>query len=145
LAVRQARSKPVMEALRPYLMAMLAEISQKSPLALAIRYTLRHWEGPCVYLEDGRVSVDTNGVERGMRPISLGKKNSLFAGSEGGRESWAILASLINTAKLTDLDPFTYLADALDRMVTGETTIDRLDELLPWNWKADRAALPAAA
>ena len=145
LAVRQARSKPVMEALRPYLMAMLAEISQKSPLALAIRYTLLHWEGLCVYLEDGRVSVDTNGVERGMRPISLGKKNSLFAGSEGGGESWAILASLINTAKLNDLDPHTYLADALDRMVTGETTIDRLDTLLPWNWKADRAAVPAAA
>ena len=143
--LRQARSKPVMDALRPYLMEMLSQISQKSPLAGAIRYMLGHWEGLCLFLDDGRLAVDTNAVERGMRPISLGRKNSLFAGSEGGGESWATLASLINSAKLNDLDPYTYLADVLDRMVTGETTIDRLDTLLPWNWKADRAALPAAA
>jgi sulfite reductase alpha subunit-like flavoprotein len=87
-------------------------------------------------------------VEEGVqneRLVALGRKNALFAGSESGARTWAILASLINTAKLNDLDPHTYLADVLERMISGRTPVNRLDELLAWNWKAARAALATAA
>jgi hypothetical protein len=79
------------------------------------------------------------------RLIALGRKNALFAGSQSGARTWAILASLINTAKLNDLDPHTYLADVLERMISGRTPVNRLDELLAWNWKAARDALATAA
>ena len=79
-----------------------------------------------------------------MRPISLGRKNALFAGSSAGGESWAIHASLINSAKLNGLDPFTYLADVLERLVSCEVKANDLDRLLPWAWKAERDAASAA-
>ncbi|MCK1714331.1 MULTISPECIES: transposase domain-containing protein, partial [unclassified Bradyrhizobium] len=77
-------------------------------------------------------------VERSIKPIGLGKKNYLFAGSEGGAETWAILASLINSAKLQDIDPRHYLTDVLERIVSGRTKINQLHTLLPWNWKVER-------
>src|SRR3954466_11438605 len=79
------------------------------------------------------------------RLVALGRKNALFAGSESGARTWAILASLINTAKLNDLDPQTYLADVLERMISVRTPVNRLEELLAWNWKAARDALATAA
>ena len=136
LAARQRESKPLMEELKTRLTEVRRDISAKSPLAEAINYTLGHWEGLTVFLTDGRVEVDTNTVERSMRPIALGRKNSLFSGSEGGAESWAILASLLNTAKLNGLDPQTYLCDVLERIVSGRTKNHQLHELLAWNWKA---------
>jgi transposase len=89
-----------------------------------------------VFLTDGRVEVDNNTVERNTRPIPLGRKNALFAGSHTGGERWAILASLINTAKLHGIDPQSWLSDVLDRIVSGRTKANALGELLPWNWKA---------
>jgi transposase len=136
VAVRQAETKPLMAAFWSWLMQRLEEISAKSSLAKAIRYTLNHWEGLTVFLVDGRVEVDNNTAERSIRPIPLGRKNALFAGSHAGGERWAILASLINTAKLHALDPQTWLADVLDRMVSGRTKANALAELLPWNWRA---------
>ena len=135
LRVRQAETRILFDALKPWLMDRLAETSAKSALAKAIRYALGHWSGLGVFLTDGRVEVDNNTVERTIRPIGLGRKNALFAGSAGGGESWAILASLINTAKLHDIDPQTYLADVLERIVSGQTKINALHELLPWHWK----------
>ena len=79
------------------------------------------------------------------RAISIGKKNSLFCGNEGGGETWAILASLLNTCKLHGVDPEIYLTDVLERMVSGATKNNRLHELLVWNWKAAREAEKAAA
>ena len=117
-------------------MAQLERISGKSSLAEAIRYALRHWDGLGLFLDDGRVELDTNVVERSIRPIALGKKNSLFAGSDGGARYWAIAASLINTAKLNAVEPFAYLKDVLERVVTGRTKAHQLDDLLPWSWKA---------
>jgi transposase len=108
LAVRQAETQALFDAFKPWLMDRLSEISAKSALAKAIRYTLGHWSGLGVFLTDGRVEVDNNTVERTIRAISLGRKNALFAGSVVGGENWAILASLINSAKLHDLDPQTY-------------------------------------
>jgi hypothetical protein len=95
-------------------------------LAEAINYALNHWDGLTLFLRDGRVEVDSNSVERSMRPIAMGGRNSLFSGSEGGAESWAILASLVNTAKLDELDPQAYLTDVSERIVSGQTKSHRL-------------------
>ena len=138
LAVRQAETKPIMDELKTWAMATLKDVSTKSGLGKALRYMLGHWDGLNRLLADGRIEVDNNTVERQMRPISIGRKNALFAGSDAGAESWSIFASLINTAKLHEIDPQTYLTDVLERLVCGRTTINRLAELLPWTWKAAR-------
>ena len=101
-----------------------------------LKRSLSRTVGISLFLDDGRVELDTNVVERSIRPIALGKKNSLFAGSDGGARHWAIAASLINTAKLNAVEPFAYLKDVLERVVTGRTKAHQLDDLLPWSWKA---------
>ncbi|MBB4383575.1 hypothetical protein GGD61_008277 [Bradyrhizobium sp. SBR1B] len=123
---------------KPWLKARQLEVSKKSALGKAIRYTLNHWDGLTRFIDDGRIEIDSNTVERSIKPIGLGKKNYLFAGSEGGAETWAILAPLINTAKLHDVDPRHYLTDVLERIVSGRIKINQLNTLLPWNWKAAR-------
>jgi transposase len=145
LAVRRANTAPLMEELKTRLTCMVGKLFSQSPLAQAINYTLHHWDGLTVFLSDGRVEVDTNTVERSMRPIAMGRRNSLFAGNEGGAESWAILASLVNTAKLNDLDPQTYLADVLERIVSQRTKHHQLSELLAWNWRPGRERTDRAA
>jgi transposase len=139
-AVRQARSAPVMAALKTVLEEELSGLSTKSKTAEAIRYVLGHWAGLTLFLADGRLETDTNTVERSMRTIALGRRNSLFAGDDGGAESWAVLASLLNTCRLNEVDPFTWLDDVLERMVSGAVKANDLDQFLPWNWKAARAA-----
>jgi hypothetical protein len=145
LAARRTRTAPLMEALKARLTSMLGQLFSQSPLAGAINYALNHWDGLTLFLSDGRIEVDTNTVERSMRPIAMGRRNSLFSGSEGGAESWAILASLVNTAKLHELDPQAYLADVLERIVSGRTKSHQLHELLAWNWKAARERSAQAA
>jgi transposase len=144
-AVRQAETKPLMEALKVRLEAVKDGISRQSTLIKAIDYMLERWTGLTAFLDDGRLEPDTNTVERTIRPISIGKKNSLFSGNEGGGETWAILASLLNTAKLNGVDPEAYLADVLERMVSGRTKHNQLHKLLVWNWKAAREAERRAA
>ncbi len=136
--VRQERSKPIVEALHAWLTVQLGRVSGRSTLAEAIRYALRHWQGLVLFLDDGRLELDTNIVERAIRPIALGRKNALFAGSDGGARHWAIVASLVATAKLNGVEPFAYLKDVLERIVSGRTKSNRLDTLLPWAWKAAR-------
>ncbi|WOJ88348.1 IS66 family transposase [Methylocapsa polymorpha] len=135
LAARRGRSKPAVEALRVWLEAQLPRIPGRSSLAEAIRYALSRWDGLTRFLHDGRIELDTNPVERAIRPVALGRKNHLFAGSDGGGDRWAIVCSLIETAKLNSVEPYAYLANVLQRMVNGHP-INRLDELLPWAWKA---------
>ena len=94
-------------------------ISRKTKLAEAIRYTLSRWEGLTRFLDDGRIEIDLNVVERAIRPIALNRKNALFAGSDGGGKNWAIVASPIETCKLGGVDPQTYLADVITRIVNG--------------------------
>lgn len=144
-SVRQSQTKPLMEALKARLEAVKDGISRQSTLIKAIDYALERWDGLTAFLDDGRLEPDTNAVERSIRPIAIGKKNSLFSGDEGGGETWAILASLLNSAKLNGVDPEVYLTDVLERMVSGATTNDQLHELLVWNWKAAREAKRAAA
>ena len=126
-----------------YIEAQLAKISGKSTLAKAIRYALNHWKGLLVFLDDGRVEIDSNTIERLHRLVATIRKNSLFAGAESGARSWAIFVSLIQSARLNGLDPFLYLRDVLERIVSGQTKANQLDTLLPWNWRP--LAEPAAA
>jgi transposase len=137
-AARQERSRPLVEDLEPWLHAKLATLSQKTKLAEAIRYALSRWTGLTLFLDDGRIEIDNNTVERAIRPLALTRKNALFAGSDGGAEHWAILASLIETAKLNDVEPQAYLADVISRIVQGHPN-SRLDALLPWAYRADAA------
>ncbi len=130
-AIRQARSRPIVEALEPWLRDKLALVSQKSKLAEAIRYALSRWAGLARFLDDGRIEIDSNVVERAIRPIALNRKNALFAGSDGGGAHWATIASLVETAKLNAVDPQLYLADVIARIVSGHPQ-SQLDELLPW-------------
>ena len=132
-SVRQAKSKPRVEALRTWLEVELARVSAKSVIASAIRYGFNHWDGLVRFLEDGRIELDTNAVERTMRPIGLSRKNSLFAGHDEGAVNWACLASLVETCKLNDVDPQAYLTDVLTKLVNLWPAA-RLDELLPWAW-----------
>ncbi len=134
-AVRQSRTLPLLLALEPWLRQQLALISQKSKLAEAIRYALSRWEGLTRFVDDGRIEIDSNVVERSIRPITLNRKNALFAGSDGGGEHWAIVASLIETSKICGVDPQAYLADTLIRIVNGHLNSE-IDDLLPWAYVA---------
>jgi len=139
-AERQQHSRPLVEALRAWLTKQLERVSGRSPLAQAIRYALNHWDGLILYLDDGRLEMDTNTVERAMRPVALGRKNALFAGADSGGRHWAIVATLIQTAKLNEVDPLAWLTDVLERIVAGATKHNQLHTLLPWNWKTAKAA-----
>jgi len=143
-AARQARSRPLIGALKMFFEHQLARLSGGSDTAKIIRYGLRHWDGLTRFLDDGRIELDTNIVERSMRPQALTRKNALFAGHDDGAENWAILASLIETAKLSDIDPQAWLADILTRLVNLWPN-NRLDELLPWTWTAARQLQQRAA
>jgi transposase len=136
-AVRQERSRPIIEDLEPWLRAKLALISQKTKLAQAIRYALSRWNGLTRFLDDGRIEIDSNVVERSIRPIALNRKNALFAGSDGGGEHWAVIASLVETCKLNTVDPLVYLRDVITKIVNGHPN-SRVDELLPWAYAAER-------
>jgi transposase len=133
LVVRQAESKPLVTDLRTWFEAQLAKLPARGPLAEAIRYALNHWDGLARFLDDGRIELDNNSVERAMRPVCLSRKNSLFAGSDEGGENWACLASLVETCKLNHVNPQVYFTDLLTRLVNGWPQ-NRIDELMPWHW-----------
>lgn len=134
-AVRQEKSRPVIQALEPWLREQLTLISQKTKLAEAIRYALSRWTGLTRFLDDGRIEIDSNVVERAIRPIALNRKNALFAGSDGGAEHWATIASLIESCKLNGVEPHAYLADVIARIVAGHPQ-SQIDYLLPWAYVA---------
>jgi transposase len=143
-AVRQEKSKPLVLALKTWLDEQLARVSARSVIAEAIRYGSNHWGGLTRFLEDGRIELDTNSVERGMRPIALNRKNALFAGHDQGAENWAAIASLVETCKLHGVDPQAYFTDVLTKLVNLWPQ-SRLDELMPWAWAAQRSTDRLAA
>jgi transposase len=130
-AVRQERSGPLLDELHAWLSATLHTVSAKSPLAGAIHYALVRWRALTRYRDDGRIEIDNNSAERAIRPIVLGRRNYLFAGSDTGGERAANIYSLIGTALLNAMDPYLYLRHVLERI--AEHPINRIDELLPWN------------
>ena len=107
---------------------------------------MRHWSGLIRFLDDGRLEIDTNVVERGMKGVAVARKNALFSGSDGAAEHWAIALTLIGTAKLNGVEPLAYLTDVLKRLVSGSTKSHELEQLLPWNWRPPDAidAVPLA-
>ena len=131
VAERQARARPLVDDLHAWLEVQLGRLPGGARLAEAIRYAVRHWDGLVHYLDDGRLEIDTNTVERAIRPITLNRKNALFAGSDQGAEHWAVVASLIETCKLNGIDPQAYLSDTLERLVAGHPQ-SRIDDLMPW-------------
>lgn len=131
--VRQQKSKPKVDAFRAWAEQQLTRIPGKSDLAKAFRYGLSRWSSFTLFLDDGRVGIDNNPAERALRPIGVGRRNWLFAGSDTGGETLARAMTLIETAKMNGIDPQAWLADVLDRI--HDHMAHRLDELLPWNWK----------
>ena len=134
-AVRQQKTKPLVAALKTWLEKTLAQVAGRSSIAQAIRYGLNLWDGLVRFLDDGRIEIDSNTVERSMRPIALNRKNALFAGSDEGAENWAMLASLIETCKLHRVNPEAYLTDVLTKLVNNWPN-SRRAELTPWAWAA---------
>lgn len=139
---RQERSKPLVEALEQWLREQHTKVSPNGKTAKAIAYSLNAWQALCRFLDDGRLCMSNNAAERAMRPIATGRRNWTFAGSdEGGRRAAAIY-TLIETAKLNDVDPLAWLADVLERL--QDHPARRIDELLPWNWRRQTIQRAAA-
>jgi transposase len=132
-AVRQAQSLPLLADLKSYLEESLTRISRKSDLAKAIRYSLNRWEALCRFTDDGRLEMTNNAAERAIRPLTLGRRNWTFLGSDAGGDRAAIFFTLIQTCKLNGVNPEAYLSDLISRV--GDHPASRIDELLPWNWR----------
>lgn len=131
--VRQQRAKPLVDELFVWLAVQLRLVPKGAKIADAIRYGFNHQDGLRRFLEDGRIEIDTNTVERTIRPIALNRKNSLFAGHDEGGVHWGVVVSLVESCKLNDIEPQAYLTDILTKLVEG-WPMRRLDELLPWVW-----------
>jgi transposase len=139
---RQRRSGPILTELKTFLDATLATISGKSSFAGAIRYATSRWAALTRFVDDGRLEMTNNAAERAIRPLALGRKNYLFAGSDAGGRRAAILYTLIETCRLNDIDPEAWLADVVARI--ADHPINRLDDLLPWKWSSTSAQSKAA-
>ncbi|MBB6262652.1 hypothetical protein FHS77_003234 [Paenochrobactrum gallinarii] len=134
MAQRQQRSQPLVDTLHVWLQSERSKLSRSSPVAEPIDYMLRRWNGFITFLDDGRICLTNNAAERALRGFALGRKAWLFAGSDRGADRAACIVTLINTAKLNDVDPQAWLADVLGRI--ADTPITKLEQLLPWNWTA---------
>jgi transposase len=141
-AARCERANPILDELRAFLETTLAKISGKSDFAKAIRYATSRWTALTRYVDDGRLEMSNNAAERAIRPLALGRKNYLFAGSDDGGRRAAIIYSLIETARLNDIDPEAWLADVIARI--ADHPISKLDELLPWKWEKQTPKTSAA-
>jgi transposase len=131
LAIRQDRSAPILARLDNWLAHHRARASAKSPLGEALAYIAKYRDGLGRFLTDGRVEIDSNTVERTIRPIALNRKNALFAGYDAGAENWAVIASLIETCKLNGVDPHAWLSATLTAIFQGHR-LSQIDDLLPW-------------
>ena len=141
--LRQQHARPILERLQLRLNELMLTALPKSPLTDAMRYTLNNWVALNRYTEDGRLKIDNNGAENALRPIVLGRKNWMFAGSEGAAHRAAILCSLVYTCRNLSIDPFTYLRDVIDRVSTHPAS--RVLELTPREWKRLRQETAAQA
>ena len=141
LAVRQTKIARSVAELGTWMRHERAGLSRHAPVARAMDYMLKRWDGFARFLADGRVSLTNNAAERALRGIALGRKAWLFAGSDRGGERAAFMYGLITTAKLNDIEPQAWLADVLARIAGNPAS--RLDDLLPWNWNAGESTKAA--
>lgn len=143
-AVRQERSVPLVTELERWMIETRDKLSRGHDLSKAFNYILRRWSSFTRFLDDGRICLSNNAAERALRGIALGRKSWLFCGSDRGGQRAAVLYSLIASAKLNDIDPQAWLADILARIAAHPA--QRIDDLLPWNWRfAKLRTQPAAA
>ena len=138
LQVRRDESAAIVAELEAWLREERGRLSRSASVARPMDYLLRRWEDFTRFLDDGRICLTNNAAERALRGFALGRKSWLFAGSERGAERAAAMATLLETAKLNDVDPQAWLADVLARL--AETPQSRLMELLPWQWKQNRGS-----
>jgi transposase len=134
-AGRQRDAAPLLEQMHAWLSATLPTLSAKSQLAAAINYALVRWSALTRYCHDGRIEIDNNSAERAIRPLVLGRRNYLFAGSDAGGLRAANIYSLVGSALLNAMDPYLYLRHVLERI--ADHPINRIEELLPWNVAAN--------
>jgi transposase len=142
LAMRNERSRPLVSALEAWLREQRAKLSGQSKTAKAIAYCLTRWAALTRFLDDGRLCMSNNAAEREIRPLALGRRNWTFAGSDAGGRRAAAIYTLIQTARLNDVDPQAWLADVLARL--QDHPAKRIHELLPWNWMRERQEKAAA-
>jgi transposase len=140
-AVRRERVAPLVSDLETWMQAQRARLSRHNDVAKAMNYMLTRWDTFTRFLDDGRICLTNNAAERALRAVALGRKSWLFAGSDRGGERAAVMYALIQTARLNDVDPQTWLADVLARI--NDHNFQKLDELLPWNWKTIATKLAA--
>lgn len=143
LRVRQEQSAPLLAELESWLREQRGRLSRSSAVAAPIDYMLKRWDRFIRFIDDGRICLTNNAAERALRGFALGRKSWLFAGSDRGAERAAVMASLITTAKMNDIDPQAWLADVLARI--NDHAIHRLDQLLPWNWAGAKHPRKVAA
>ena len=130
--MRAQRSRDIVDDLCQYLDARNAKVSAKSKLGDAIRYALTRWDGLSRFIDDGRIDLDSNTVERSIRPLAINRKNALFAGSDEGGDNWAVIATLIECCKLNTVNPHEWLIKTLSRLANGHPA-NRVGELMPWS------------
>ena len=133
LAARQNRSKSIIDAFEIWLARSRTRVSSKSPTGEALKYIAKYWDGLLLFLNNGRIELDNNAVERTIRPIAINRKNALFAGHDAGAQNWAVIASLIETCKLNGIEPHGYLSHVLKAIAGGHKQTD-INELLPRNY-----------
>jgi transposase len=134
---RQLESRPLVNGMKAWLDEKLSLLAKSGRMAEIIRYGLTRWDGFTRFIDDGRIEIDSNIVERAIRPIALNRKNALFAGSDEGGAAWGVVASLIETCKLNAVEPFAYMSDVLAK-IADSWPMSRLDDLLPWNYVTPR-------
>ena len=129
---REQYARPILESMKKWLNAQIKEILPKSDIGKAVSYMLNQWPRLINYLLDGRLEIDNNLTENAIRPIALGRKNWLFAGSHQGAANAAIIYTFVGTAKLQNIEPFSYLKDVLEKI--NDHPFKHLKKLLPQNW-----------
>jgi len=133
LSLRQDKSVPVLKELKEWMVAQYPDVLPASAIGKAIAYSLKRWEKLCVYVTDGRLCIDNNPVENAVRPVAIGRKNYLFAGSHEAAQRAAMIYSLLATCRMHNINPYTWLKDVLQRMPSYD--VKKLTELLPQNWE----------
>jgi transposase len=132
LELRQQKALPVLEPLGVWMKEQYAQVLPKSPIGNALGYSIQRWKELCIYATNGSLNIDNNPVENSIRPVAIGRKNYLFAGSHEAAQRSAMLYSLLGTCKLHGINPFVWLRDILQRI--GNHPINRIEELLPHKW-----------